>query len=264
MADDSPETQPAPPPALNYEDTGNRAGPPLLLIHGYMSSNNQWELNRDALGEHLRLILVEQPGHGRSEAPDDRARYRPEPVLAAIEAVRAELGLERWWVGGHSLGGAMTMRYALANPERCHGLIVTNTRAAFGVARPPADRPEVKREPGSFDRHQIHVHPIRAKRWPAHIKAKLVNDADTMAGHALAHTAANSPHWSSDHDMDRLAVPTLLINGRWEKLFQPCVEQARAAIDDLEVIDLEGGHSINIEQPDGFNQAVLRFISGRT
>lgn len=247
-------------PKLNFEDTGNPSGEPLLLIHGYMSSNNQWELSRNELGRHLRLILVEQPGHGRSEAPDDRAQYGTEPVLAAIEEVRAAVGLDRWWVGGHSLGGAMAMRYALANPERTNGLLMTNTRAAFGVARDPQERPEVKRAPGTFDRHSIHVHPIRAKRWPEDLKAKLVHDADTMAGHALAHTAASSPLWRSDHDMDQLAVPALLINGRWEKLFQPCVEQARQLIAQLEVVDLEGGHSINIEQPEGFNRAVLDFI----
>ncbi len=246
---------------LNFDDTGNPDGEPLLLIHGYMSSNNQWALNRDGLAEHLRLILLEQPGHGRSEAPDDRDQYRPEPVLAAIDSIRDRLGIDRWWVGGHSLGGAMAMRYALANPERTRGLLMTNTRAAFGVARPPADRPEVTKQPGSFDRHSIHVHPIRAKRWPAEIKAKLVNDADTMPGHALAHTAANSPNWRSVDDMHQLVPPALLINGRWEKLFQPCVEQAREAITQLEVVDLEGGHSINIEQPDGFNRAVLDFVA---
>ncbi|MGH1488645.1 MAG: alpha/beta fold hydrolase [Acidimicrobiales bacterium] len=248
-------------PTLSFEETGNPDGQPLLLIHGYMSSNNQWELNREALGQHLRLILVEQPGHGGSPAPDDRADYAPEPVVAAIEEVRKAVGVERLWVGGHSLGGAMALRYALANQQLVNGVVMTNTRAAFGIARDPAERPEVTMEPGTFDRHLIHVHPIRAKRWPEDLKAKLVHDADTMPGTALANTAASSPLWRSVDELHRLQVPTMLVNGRWEKQFQPCVEQAREAITQLEVTDLEGGHSINIEQPDGFNQAVLDFIA---
>jgi pimeloyl-ACP methyl ester carboxylesterase len=55
--------------ALNVEDTGNRNGPPALLLHGFMSSNLQWELNRERLGAELRLLLTEQPGHGRSPVP---------------------------------------------------------------------------------------------------------------------------------------------------------------------------------------------------
>ncbi|MCP4226798.1 MAG: hypothetical protein GY773_25945 [Actinomycetia bacterium] len=58
-------------------------------------------------------------------------------------------------------------------------------------------------------------------------------------------------------------MPALLINGRFEKAFQPCVDQARAAIDDLQVVNLDGGHSVNIDQPEAFDQAIIEFIHSR-
>lgn len=245
---------------LNYEVTGNPDGEVLMLLHGYMSSNSQWDLNREHLGQHLCLVLVEQIGHGRSPAPEQPEWYEREHTLQALEQIRAEVGIERWWVGGHSLGGAVAIRYALANPDTTKGLLFTNTRAAFGISRPKqADgKPQ---NPLPANRHDIPFHPIHAKRYPEDLKAKLVAEADAMADHALVLTSRGSTIYRSVDDMHTLAMPTLLITGRWEKLFRPCVPQARQAIPDFEVVELEGGHSINIEQPEGFNHAVIDFIA---
>ena len=67
--------------------------------------------------------------------------------------------------------------------------------------------------------------------------------------------------WRCDDELHQLAMPTLLVNGRWEKAFQPFVEVAQRSIPQLEVVSLEGGHSINIEQPEGFDRAVLAFTA---
>ena len=53
-----------------------------------------------------------------------------------------------------------------------------------------------------------------------------------------------------------LTVPTLLVNGVWEKSFQSTVEFARTKNTCLSVVDLQGGHAINAEQPEGFNSAI--------
>lgn len=93
------------------ETTGNPAGQPMLMLHGMLSSNAQWDLNKDALGQQLHLIMVELPGHGRSPAYDDPSQYTPDHVLDEIERIRIEAGVDRWWVCGQSLGGAIAIRY---------------------------------------------------------------------------------------------------------------------------------------------------------
>ncbi|MGB5756583.1 MAG: alpha/beta hydrolase [Acidimicrobiales bacterium] len=257
---------------LNVEDSGNPDGPPVLFLHGFMSSNLQWEPNRAGLGAELRLLLAEQPGHGRSPGPDDPAAYRAETVLDQLDRIRIRLGIDRWWLVGQSLGGAVLMRYALRQPDRVAGLIFTNSRAVFGLAgrQAPEDELDGSAEgqrggsglPAEPTREVIRAlpyHPSNAKRIPPQLQARMIETADAMPMAVFRHMRTGGP-WNSNDELHLLEVPTLLINGRFEKAFQPCVEEARAAVRDLRVVDLDGGHSVNIDQPQAFNQAVLDFI----
>ena len=58
-----------------------------------------------------------------------------------------------------------------------------------------------------------------------------------------------------------LAVPTLLVNGRFEKVFQPDRDFAAATIPGIEIVDLDAGHSVNIEAAAGFDRAVTDFAA---
>ena len=79
---------------LFVELDGDPDGPPILMIHGALSWNAQWDLNRAALGERHRLIMVEQMGHGRSDRPDDVEAYGPASVLGELELIRETLGVD--------------------------------------------------------------------------------------------------------------------------------------------------------------------------
>lgn len=249
---------------LHVEVDGNPDGEPMVLIHGFLSSNHQWDLNRGRLGEVHRLYLVELVGHGRSHSPDDADAYRPAAVLAGIEQVRATHGIDRWWVVGQSYGGAVAARYCLAHPERTIGFVFTNSRAMFGGGprRPKAapDAPDVAITAAAGLR-ALPIHPIHATRIPDDLQARMVARADEVEPHVVDHTGVVRHDWRCDDELHRLAMPVLLVNGRWEKAFQPFVEVAQRSIPQLEVVPLEGGHSINIEQPEGFDRAVLAFTA---
>lgn len=244
------------------EEAGNADGPPMLFIHGFLSSNAQWDLNRDELGQHYRLLMVELPGHGRSQVPDSAAGYAIEALVAQLESIRVNYGVDRWWVCGQSLGGAISILYCLAHPDRVQGLIFTNTRAAFGIKRQGVSSnggvPPVVSEP-----RQLPVHPINAKRLPEGIKQRMVAAADAMSVEAINQFLARRHTWKSTARMAELSMPVLLVNGRWEKAFQEFVTQAGELIADLHVVSLEGGHAINAEQPDQFNEAVIEFAAAR-
>ncbi|MEL7210394.1 MAG: alpha/beta hydrolase [Actinomycetota bacterium] len=289
---------------LFVDDTGNPDGPPILFVHGFMSSNLQWEPNRAGLGAELRLLLTEQPGHGRSPGPDDLAAYRTDAVLEQLDQIRADRGIDQWWVAGQSLGGAMVVRYALRHPDRVRGVVFTNSRAVFGVTGRRAERQlreqvansaagnggdddasdhedgateragadgadraargrrrgGLPTEPTRQDIQALPYHPRNARRIPEDLKARMVEVADAMPMAVFRHLRNAGP-WKSSDELHQLEVPTLLINGRFEKVFQPCVAEARASVPDLRVVDLDGGHSVNIDQPEAFNAAVLEFVA---
>jgi len=243
------------------EEAGNPDGPPMLLVHGFLSSNAQWDLNRDELGKHYRLIMVELMGHGRSATPDDPAAYTTEHITGEFERIRAAHGIEEWWVCGQSLGGAITILYCLEYRERVKGLIFTNSRAAFGIKRQGVSRDENRPPPPPItSTRDLPIHPINASRLDEGIKARMVEAADAMPLHVVEHYTARRSTWKSTDRMSELAMPVLLVNGRWESAFQPFAEQAQATIPQLELVNVEGGHAINAEQAEAFNAAVMAFV----
>lgn len=244
---------------LHYETAGDPTSPSVLMIHGFMSSNRQWDLNVAALSEHLHLVMVELWGHGASPAPadDDDTAFELANYLTQFEAIRTELNLDTWWVIGQSLGGAFALRYALAFPERIHGVVFTNSRSTFALAR--ADGRTVEELTTDGDLRRLPYHPIHAKRFPPDLQQRMVDAADAMTPATLQRTVANRASVSSRDDFGEISVPVLLVNGTWEKKFQPVIDLAKAALPSLQVVHLEGGHSINIEDAPGFDAAVLAF-----
>ncbi|MFY0571390.1 alpha/beta fold hydrolase [Archangium lansingense] len=100
---------------------------PVLFLHGG-PGNNSYSFAR-LMGPHLekdrRMVYLDQRGCGRSERPWD-GRYSLEVLVADLEALRQELGVERWVLLGHSFGGTLALEYAARHPERVTGLVVVS------------------------------------------------------------------------------------------------------------------------------------------
>src|SRR5262249_31552496 len=117
-----------------YYDVHAGTGPYVLLVHGFLSSRAQWRLNVAALAGVMRPVVVELWGHGRSPAPADPASYYPEAYITALDQIRVQLGVERWFLCGQSFGAALTLRYALTYPDRVMAQVFTNSSAALADA----------------------------------------------------------------------------------------------------------------------------------
>ena len=113
---------------VHYRDEGNQEGLPVVLIHGAMASLHTWEGWVTALGENYRLITLDLPAHGLTGAApaDAKNPYGSEGFINAIHAVTQALDLRSFVIGGNSMGGGATWRYALAYPERVLAMILVN------------------------------------------------------------------------------------------------------------------------------------------
>lgn len=248
--------------ALNVETDGSEKSPALLLLHGFMSSNLQWEPNREALREHFRLVAVDLWGHGASPAPRDPGRYTVDAYLAEFEALRRRLGIEAWFVCGQSFGAGIAIRYALAHPQVVRGLIVTNSRSALNDVTSEAKASAELATWQQMNLRALPYHPCHAKRFPAELQARMAAAADRIDAYALWQSTQTTARDLSCRDVaSKLEVPTLLVNGRFEKAFQGDRDFAVAAIPGLEVADLDAGHSVNIEAAQGFSEAVVAFAA---
>jgi pimeloyl-ACP methyl ester carboxylesterase len=98
---------------------------PIVLIHG--ASGNLEDL-RLAIGHRLaasrRVILLDRPGHGWSERPGGVADASPARQAALIAAALDQIGVARFVLLGHSLGGTVASALALAFPTRVAGLVL--------------------------------------------------------------------------------------------------------------------------------------------
>jgi pimeloyl-ACP methyl ester carboxylesterase len=123
---------------IHYRDQGPD-GLPVVLIHGSNSSLHTWEGWVDVLGDRYRVVTLDLPGHGLTgQVPD--GRYGPDAMVAAVDAVTRHLDLGEFVLGGNSMGGGITWRYALAHPERVLAMVLVDSSPPPGFRRePPPD-----------------------------------------------------------------------------------------------------------------------------
>jgi pimeloyl-ACP methyl ester carboxylesterase len=91
------------------------SGPPLLLVHGLMTSSYSWRYVLEPLGRHFTLYVPDLPGAGRSDGPLDRP-YHPEVIAEWLGALQRALGIRGGAVVGNSMAGYLCMRLALRDP----------------------------------------------------------------------------------------------------------------------------------------------------
>ncbi len=124
-----------------YEQCGNPAGRPLVMVHGGPGGGWSENSRRMADPEAYRIVLYDQRGCGRSSphvADHDTslAGNTTEHLVADLERLREHLGIERWLVFGASWGSTLGLAYAERHPDRVTGLVLA---AVFLTRRSDVD-----------------------------------------------------------------------------------------------------------------------------
>ena len=250
---------------LNYTTHGQTGNPAVLLLHGFMSCAAQWMLNIETLSQQFFLVNVELWGHGESPTPTDKKAYSVDAYNQQFEIIRQQLNIDQWHLVGQSYGAGVILNYALAYPDQTLKVVATNSRSAFGQLTTPdtTNSSASKSSPlaGDFELRNLPYHPIHARRFPEHVKDALVNKADAMTQDAVRLGGHLGGRLNSIELIGKLNRPLLITNGVYEKSFQKDIENLKTKYPYLEVVDLEGGHSVNIEAAEGFNKAVANFLS---
>lgn len=115
---------------LQYFEHGE--GEPIVLVHGYRSSGRVWALTQAAFSPKYRSIAISNRGAGDSDhgtTPDD---YTVEQFAGGVYQAVKSLGLTRFVLIGHSMGGATVTRFALDHPEMLKGLVLLDPAPLAG------------------------------------------------------------------------------------------------------------------------------------
>lgn len=112
-----------PPLLLPFQRVG--AGTPLVLVHGYLGGSNQWDAQLPLLSQHFEIVTLDLAGYGMANhltAPTDLADHARN-VLATLD----HMGIERFHLLGHSMGGMVVQEIMRLAPHRVNKLVLYAT-----------------------------------------------------------------------------------------------------------------------------------------
>ncbi|GFZ93164.1 proline iminopeptidase [Elstera cyanobacteriorum] len=109
---------------IYWEECGTPDGIPVVFLHGGPGAGASPTHRRFFDPAAYRIILFDQRGCGRSRPSAEVRDNSTQELIGDIEALRAELGVDRWLVFGGSWGSTLALAYGQAHPDRCLGFIL--------------------------------------------------------------------------------------------------------------------------------------------
>lgn len=216
---------------LTYDVTGEPDAPPMVLLHALGDSRADWAPVLARFARWYRVYALDQRGHGDSDRPGG---YSFDALCADVVAFLDTLGLTGVTLVGHSMGGVVTYRAALARPDLVSRIVVEDVPPPYRRDRPVAQRPD---EPVGFDWAVV----------PAIVTA--VNAGDPELWAALA----------------TITAPALIIGGGPDShIPQDLLADAAGRMPDATLRTIPAGHNVHAGRPDEFADTVLDWVGIRT
>jgi esterase len=255
---------------------GDRADPPVLLLHGLRSYAATWETLAQELARDHWVLALDFRGRGGSEW-DPQRRYFTETYVGDVEEWVHQLGIREFSLVGHSMGGTIGYVYAARHPDQVTRLVVEDIGPGSSTSTDGADR--VRREMTSAPEWFASLEDAadfwrrtRSGMPEAAIQSRVDNTLDEvdgrwvwrfdMAGIAEARLSGDPAQgidlWKC---VEALQCPTLVVRGA-DSDFLPvatCVEMAaRQPLLSWHTIEA-AGHYVHDDNPTDYVDLVSRF-----
>jgi 3-oxoadipate enol-lactonase len=248
---------------IAYDDTGS--GPALMLVHGHPFDRSMWAPQVEAFASRCRVVVPDLRGYGASTVVPGAT---PLATFAAdLLALADHLGIERFVLGGLSMGGQIVMESYRQFPSRVAGLLLADTFArsddppARATRRAAADR--MTREGLGW-----YVADNLFKMVSSNAPAEVAERVRTMMLAAPPPGAAAALRGRAERPdyrdlLTTVSVPALVVVGSDDE-FTPVsdAEEMHALLPDSSLTVVDGAaHMPNLEKPEVFNAAVRSFLN---
>jgi pimeloyl-ACP methyl ester carboxylesterase len=242
---------------LRYDVDGN--GSPTLLTHGFAASSGMFAANVPALARDHTVLTWDLIGHGDSDYPAAAEAYSVPRCVADMAALLDTVGADRAIVGGHSLGGYLSLEFRLAHPDRVAGLVLIDSGPGFrSEARRAAWNELAERSARGFtDRG------LRALSDSEELSAAAHRDASGLV--LVARNILVQRDARVLESLGSVAVPTLILVGEHDASFLAGARYMADTIPGarLEVI-ADAGHAPNVSQPTRVDELLSTFAHAST
>ncbi len=267
----------------------SREGVPFVMLHGFGNDAHVWDDFAPVVAPYYRVLAVDLRGHGDS-AWDPERRYDYEFHIGDLERVLETLGVERFVLVGHSLGGRVATLFAGQHPGRLAGLVLVDSGPALdprGVTRIRVDIEKTVTGDGTFgspaeyERGLARAYPVarpealarmarHGVRQRADGRWERKTDPAFHAGRAgMSEAEAEERErvvekrlWEA---LAKVPCPALVVRGAASDILSPDTadRMAEDALPDgrLAVV-ARASHSVMVDNPEGFAEAVSEFALG--
>jgi branched-chain amino acid transport system permease protein len=124
---------------LEYFESGH--GPQtIVLVHGFQSSASIWAgVQKRLPADRWRTIAINNRGAGASDAPPEERDFTVQKFAADVAELTTRLGIERFHLVGHSMGGATVAQFAVDHPSRVSKLVLLDPASPNGAPMSDAE-----------------------------------------------------------------------------------------------------------------------------
>jgi len=236
-------------------------GEPLVVIHGGGGDARTWRRNIAELAKNYTVYAPDLPGYGGSQ-PLDGAYYIPE-LVEFVDKFARSLGLEKFNLVGHSLGGGIALNYALKSPHKIKKLVLVSSlclgrEIAFWVRL--FSLPALIRSLGA-----LIIAVLKGVKWvvkqlnPVEFIMPLSPASMTIGGSI---TTFREQTLVLENRLSEVTMPTLLVWGAKDPIV-PVMQAYRASkvIPDCRVEVFENrGHNVHRDELKQFSSVITRFL----
>jgi pimeloyl-ACP methyl ester carboxylesterase len=263
---------------LEYEEHG-RGERPFLLVHGFTGCRDDFREMLPRLAASGRTLALDLRGHGGSQNTGDAAGYTLDRLAEDVQGFLDAVGIERCDLLGHSMGGMVALRVALARPARVASLVLMDTTAgpidsraapfmelAAKIARESgmealwqAARTIGESSPDLPDAVRRHIERVGREAYWERSRAKLTA-MDPVAFATLGPRLGD--HASLAPRLGEIRCPTLVMVGDQDVPFLASADELVAGIPGARRVTIPGAaHQPQLENPDAWLAAILSHLS---
>jgi 3-oxoadipate enol-lactonase len=248
---------------IHVEVAGPENAPVLMLSNSLGTTLHMWDGQVAPFTQHFRLVRYDRRGHGKSGVP--KGPYTMARLGRDVIAVLDGLGIKKKinWCG-LSMGGMVGQWLGANAPERVERLVLTNTSSHFADKKMWNERLALVREKGlaafasaNMERWFTKGFLERSPEAVAPIKAMFA--ATALDGYIACGEAVRD----MDHRelLSKIKAPTLVIAGKHDPATPlEANEYIKNHIPGAKLEVLDAAHMSNVEQRDGYTNAVLGFL----
>jgi pimeloyl-ACP methyl ester carboxylesterase len=256
---------------IHYKDTGPKDAPVVLLLHGFGSSLQTWDVWAAQLETQYRVIRLDLPGFGLT-GPSPLHDYSEASDVATLTHFVDKLGVSSFSVIGHSMGGKMAWGLAAAEPDRVKALVLM-APDGFPEAKDIGSKPYAMPSIMGVIKFSLPKFLVRKSIEPAFFDANALSDSlvdryyDMLRAPGVRAAILERSNQTIYTDpvprLKKITAPTLLVWGEQDQMIPSSNAQSYAQVlsTSKTVLLPKLGHLVQEEQPQIALTHVVEFLN---